>query len=99
MKQLVVAIGFHALHMVFAIEDRASVWAGCFAPYDCKTKDQLPNNFINKSFGQTHDNYTDMVQMTFPRTASVVAPQAKASASPTVAASAPQACIHNPWPR
>ena len=45
MKQLVFAIGFHALHIVFAIEDGATVWAGCFPPYDCKTKKQLPDNF------------------------------------------------------
>ena len=45
MKQLVFAIGFHALYTVFAIEDRATVWAGCFPPYDCKTKEQLPSNY------------------------------------------------------
>ena len=45
MKPLVFAIGFHTLHIVFAIEDRASVWAECFPPFDCKTKDELPKSY------------------------------------------------------
>ena len=50
MKSLVFAIGFHTLHIVFAIEDRASVWAGCFPPFDCKTKDELPKESYEWAF-------------------------------------------------
>ena len=50
MKPLVFAIGFHTLHIVFAIEDRASVWAGCFPPFDCKTKEELPKKTYEWAF-------------------------------------------------